>query len=202
MQKRPEYQKRPIEITEKAWNRGYITAFELTRIAAWKSAKSVAGITVNEQEEIMACTRATMAVIKPWRGKKATAISTDAEWNDWEKDANRAIGWVDRRTRTASGLLSLKGVEYPMATAILDILDPDVWPVLDKWAAMTVFGEIPYRYCAARYAAYARHLATEGVRHWSADLSIHGLDEEAQLASMKKGRLPAGWCTTELPPFR
>ena len=52
-----------------------------------------------------------------------------------------------------------------MATAILDILDPDVWPVLDKWAAMTVFGEIPSRYCAVRYAAYARHLATEGAKH-------------------------------------
>jgi hypothetical protein len=141
-----------------------------------------------------------MAVIEPWRGLKATALSTDAEWDDWRQTANRAIGWVDRRRRTAAGLLSLKGVEYPMATAILDILDLDVWPVLDKWAAMTVFGEIPSRYCAARYAAYARHLATEGARHWKADLSIHGLDEKAQFASMKSGRLPAGWRTIELPP--
>lgn len=87
-----------------------------------------------------------------------------------------------------------------MATAILDILDPDVWPLLDKWAAMTVFGAAPSRYNADRYAAYARHLSTEGARHWNA-LSIHGLDEKAQLASMKSGRLPAGWRTAELPPF-
>ena len=201
MRKRPEYQKRPVEIAEKAWNRGYIRAFELARIAAWKSAQSVAGITVNKPEEIEACTRTTMAVIEPWKGKKATALGADAEWDDWRQTANRAIGWVDRRKGTASGLLSLKGVEYPMATAILDLLDPDVWPVLDKWASMTVFGEIPSRYSAARYTAYARHLATEGARHWNADLSIHGLDEKAQSASMKSGHLPAGWRTTELPPF-
>jgi hypothetical protein len=30
-----------------------------------------------------------------------------------------------------------------MATAILDILDPDVWPVIDGWAAQTVFGKSP-----------------------------------------------------------
>ena len=30
------------------------------------------------------------------------------------------------------------GVGYPMATAILDILDPDVWPVIDQWAVQTV----------------------------------------------------------------
>lgn len=52
MRKRPDYQKRPVEITEKAWNRGYIRAFELARIAAWKSAQGVAGITVNKPEEI------------------------------------------------------------------------------------------------------------------------------------------------------
>jgi hypothetical protein len=62
-----------------------------------------------------------------------------------------------------------------MATAILDILDPDVWPVIDKWAAETVFGKTPSHYCAARYAAYARHLAAEGTRCWGSGLSIHEL---------------------------
>ena len=85
-----------------------------------------------------------------------------------------------------------------MATAILDILDPAVWPVIDKWATTTVFGAVPSRYCAALYAAYARHLATEGPKHWGAGLSIHELDMKAQSASMNHG-LPAGWQTTEPP---
>lgn len=201
MRKQPEFQKRPVELAEKAWERGYIEAFELARIAAWKSAKGVAAITVNKAEEIEAWSRAAMAAVKPWKGKQATALD-DAEWDDWQLTANQAIGWVDRKTATSAGLLALKGVEYPMATAILDILDPHVWPVLDQWAAKTVFGEAPARYCAARYTAYARHLATEGPKHWSGDLSIHGLDVKAQLASMNEDQLPAGWRTAELPPCR
>jgi hypothetical protein len=75
---------------------------------------------------------------------------------------------------------------------------PAVWPVIDKWATTTVFGAVPSRYCAARYAAYARHLATKGPKHWGAGLSIHELDMRAQSASMNLN-LPAGWQTTELP---
>jgi hypothetical protein len=194
-----EYQNRPERITYEAWNRGYLEAFELARIAAWKNAHSVAAVTVNKPEEIEDCTRAAMSSIKPWRGRKAIELVTDADWDDWQQTANRAIGWVGGRRGPSSGLLSLKGVEYPMATAILDILDPDVWPVIDKWAAKTVFGNAPSRYCAARYVAYTRHLATEGARCWDAGLSIHELDMKAQSASMNH-HLPAGWQTTGLPP--
>lgn len=196
---RKEYQDRPDWIAGKAWNRGYIEAFELARIAAWKNAQSVAAITVNGPEEIEACTRAAISVIRPWLGRKGTQLATDADWAAWQQAANAAIGWVGRKG-PSSGLLSLKGVGYPVATAILDILDPDAWPVIDKWAATTVFGTIPFRYCAARYAAYARHLATEGTRCWGAGLSIHELDEKAQSASMPGGQLPAGWRRAGLPP--
>jgi hypothetical protein len=126
----------------------------------------VAGITVNEPEEIVARTREAMSAIQPWRGRKATELVTDVDWTAWRQAANNAIGWVGGRREASSGLLSLKGVEYPMATAILDILDPDVWPVIDRWAAETVFGEAPSRYNADRYAAYAKHLATKGVACW------------------------------------
>jgi hypothetical protein len=119
-----EYQNRPERITQEAWNRGYLEAFELARIAAWKSAQSVAAITVNKPEEIEDCTRAAMSVIKPWRGRKAIGLVTGADWDEWQQTANKAIGWVGGRRGPSSGLLSLKGVEYPMATAILDILDP------------------------------------------------------------------------------
>lgn len=201
MPRRPEYQNRPCRITDNAWRRGYVEAYELTRIAAWKSARGVAAVTVNEPDEIEACTRAAMSAIQPWRGRKATELVTDADWTDWRQTANRAIGWVGGQRETSSGLLSLKGVEYPMATAILDILDPDVWPVIDRWAAQTVFGKVPSRYSAGRYAAYARHLAAEGPKCWGADLSIHELDVKAQSASVDRD-LPAGWRTSELPPFK
>jgi hypothetical protein len=190
---RPQYQDRPDQIADKAWNRGYIEAFELARIVAWKNAINVASITVNTPREIEACTRTAMSVIERWRGQKATALATDIDWADWQSTANAAIGWVGKHREPSSGLLSLTGVGYPVATAILDILDPNVWPVIDKWAAKTVFGIEIVRYTAAIYARYARHLATEGTRHWGAGLSIHELDLRAQSASMKGGSLPAGW---------
>jgi hypothetical protein len=194
-----EYQNRPERISHEAWNRGYLEALELARIAAWKNAQSVAAVTVNKPAEIEDCTRTAMSVIKPWRGRKAIELVTSADWDDWQQTANKAIGWVGGRRGSSSGLLSLKGVEYPMATTILDILDPDVWPVIDKWAAETVFGKAPSRYCAARYMVYTRHLAIEGTRCWDAGLSIHELDVKAQSASMNHD-LPTGWQTTELPP--
>lgn len=202
MPRQPEYQDRPCWITGEAWNRGYIEPFELARIGAWKNARSVAAITVSRPEEIEAWTRAAISAIRPWRDRRAVALVTDADWAGWQKAANAAIGWVGSHGEPSSGLLSLKGVGYPMASAILDILDPDVWPVMDKWAAKSVFGIIPSRYCAARYTAFARHLATEGARCWGARLSIHELDVKAQSASMKGGSLPVGWRFVELPPAR
>lgn len=200
MFERPEYQNRPSWIAEEAWSRGYIEPFELARIAAWKSARSVAAITVNRPDEIEVWTRAAISAIRPWRDRKAVAFATDADWAGWRKTANLAIGWIGSQGAPSSGLLSLRGVGYPVATAILNILDPNVWPVMDKWAAKTVFGIIPTRYSAARYVAYARHLATEGARCWGAGLSIHELDVKAQSASMKDGHLPPGWNCIELPP--
>lgn len=196
---RKEYQIRPDWVAEMAWARGYIEAFELARIAAWKSAISAAAVTVNKPEDIVACTREVIFHVRPWLDRKATELDSDTDWVAWRQAANVAIGWVDRK-RSASGLLSLKGVSYPMASAILDILDPNAWPVIDRWAARTVFGNVPSRYCAARYTAYARHLVVEGTRCWGTGLSIHQLDEKAQSASMPGGRLPFDWRHAMLPP--
>jgi hypothetical protein len=198
--RRPEFQIRPCWIADKAWDRGYIEAFELARIAAWKSARSVAAITVNEPGEIEACTRAAMSIIQTWRGKRATELAADVDWCAWKQTANAAIGWVGGQGEPSSGLLSLHGVGYPVASAILDILDPDVWPVIDRWATKSVFENPLSHYCATRYAAYARHLATEGAKRWDAGLSIHELDMKAQSASMPGGHLPAGWRPARVPP--
>lgn len=65
MPERPEYQDRPWWITREAWSRGYIDAFELARIAAWKSARNVAAITVNRPKEIELWTRAAISTIQP-----------------------------------------------------------------------------------------------------------------------------------------
>src|SRR5712692_9646955 len=54
-----------------------------------------------------------------------------------------ATGDSHQKARCLSRFGCLEGVGYPMATAILDILDPGVWPVMDRWAVITVFGTRP-----------------------------------------------------------
>jgi hypothetical protein len=111
------------------------------------------------------------------------------------KTANSVIG----TKRGETGLLALAGVGYPMATAILDILDPEVWPVMDRWATHTVFGRRLRRYGAAEYAAYTRHLATVGHACWPDKPSIHSLDEVAMDTSRRSTPLPAGWSYATSP---
>jgi hypothetical protein len=65
MPARKEFQQRPDHIAREAWDRGYLEAFEVARIAAWKSARGVAAITVGSAEEIESRTRAAMSVIRP-----------------------------------------------------------------------------------------------------------------------------------------
>ena len=199
-----DYQSYPDGIAESAWNRGYLKPLELLRLAAWKTGQGLGHLTVNSEHEIESRTKAAIDSIRPWKGRRVVGLTDQGLWDDWRETARRAIGVAD----TQEGLLGLDGVGYPVATAILDILDPNVWPVIDKWATQTVFEPQPdgprwptRRWqCAVAYEAYARHLATEGAKHWGSGSSIHQLDVEAMKASRPGGTLPHGWTPASLPP--
>ena len=196
----------PAEIAASAWKRGYLKPLELFRIVAWKTAQSLGYLTVNSENEIESRTKAAIDSIRPWKGRRVVGLTDQARWDEWRETAWNAIGVA----YTREGLLGLNGVGYPVATAILDILDPDVWPVIDKWAVQTVFKPQPDgpRWPTQRwqradaYKAYARHLATEGAKHWGSGCSIHQLDVEAMNASKPGGTLPHGWTLIPLPPLR
>ena len=93
-------------------------------------------------------------------------VTSDVEWIKWREASRSAIGAGADRT----GLLGLWGVGYPMATAILSVLLPTTFPVMDRWAVQTVFGRQPNGkpisdskwQRAAAYESYARHLSSEG----------------------------------------
>jgi hypothetical protein len=131
-----KYQKRPDDVALRAWSRGYLTPLDLFRVAAWKTGQGLGSLTVNTEEEIEARTRAAVDCVQPWRERPVSRLADDTMREDWRETARHAIGALADR----SGLLGLKSAGYPMATAILDILDPGVWPVMDRWAIITVFG--------------------------------------------------------------
>jgi hypothetical protein len=199
-----KYQKRPDDVAARAWSRGYLTPLDLFKVAAWKTGQGLGSLTVNTGEEIEARTQAAVNCIQPWRDRPVSGLAGDAMWEDWRETARRAIGASADR----SGLLGLEGVGYPMATAVLDILDPDVWPVMDRWAVITVFGTRPggqplpgtWWQHATAYEAYARHLVTHGAAAWGSGLSVHELDEEAMNLSRTGRPLPVGWNHAPLPP--
>lgn len=185
-----------------AWSRGYLTPLELLRIAAWKSAQGLAWLSLNTEEEIKSRTAAALEHLRPWRGTPMVGVTDEQAWAKWRNAAWSAIG-----VHGDTGLLALSGVGYPMATAILATLDPETWPVMDKWAVTTVFGQRPGGAAlpvgrwqrADAYAAYARHLATAGNQCWGPGLTIHELDQRAMKASMKGGHLPPGWSHAPQP---
>jgi hypothetical protein len=207
------YHEPPIDAQAAAWNRGFMTPLEVLRCAAWKSALGLGELTLNTEEAFRDITAEAMAAISSWRGTSAVGNNDDSFWTGWHATAAAAIG---SNQLPKAGLMRLNGVGYPMATALLCILDPEVWPVMDRWAVQTVFGlhADGSQYNAGlwqrsiAYTAYARHLAVTGPDFWPEAATIHALDQAAMKASMPEsraqpaGRLPSGWQRAKLPVLK
>lgn len=181
------YQYEPETIRTAAWARGWMTGLEVLRVVAWKSAAGLAEVTMNRECEFNRRTHDAMAYIASLRTDPVRAQLDDVYWTRWGAVAAWAVG-----SQGGSGLLALRGVGYPVASAILCILDPAVWPVIDKWAVETVFGHTATQAKNAWhhwfvYRDFARHLADQGSATWPRTPTIHRLDQEAMNASMPTG---------------
>ena len=137
-----KYQIRPTELREPILARGYIESHELFRIIAWKSAKGLAWLSLNDPKKIEQTTRETLRLLKEWDGPHCLLEShlVETDWIKWEALAGALVG-ADEKNGGPRGLLRLTGVGYPVATAVLSILEPDLFPVLDKWGVRAIFGK-------------------------------------------------------------
>ena len=107
---KPGFQTEPIELRNAILARGHIEPWEMLRICAWKSAKGLAWLTLNTEDEIRSYTREAITVLK------ATGSTTDVlngnlsedDWNSWETKAGDLIG-ADAKHGGPSGLLRLHG---------------------------------------------------------------------------------------------
>ena len=165
-EKRPiKFQIEPKDLALGILERGYITPWELFKIVSWKSAKGVAWLSLNTEDEIITYTKEVVAGLKSWSGPSdiLEVEMSDELWSAWEAKAGELIG-ADKDHAEAgisSGLLRLHGVGYPVATAILGLLKPKVFPVMDKWAVETIFGSGESRrrwQTKAKYRAYTQLL--------------------------------------------
>lgn len=161
MIKRKDYQ---VALSEsqvsELWAVRQIDGFQFMRIAAWKSAKALGELTLNPESEFEDRTRVLFDVIATWTD--INVIEQAIDWNHWQETAAQAIG----SKKLGTGLLGLRGVGYPMATAVLSTLLPNVFPVLDKWAIVALYGETEKSaasnkwHKSAVYQKYAFDIAT------------------------------------------
>ena len=94
-----------------------MTAWEFMRIAAWKSAYIPAAISVGDPEEIEETLRMIFTRLKKYKEMKLVDEANEINWDEWESD----VRWMLNDTK----FLSLPGVGYAFATALLSYLLPD-----------------------------------------------------------------------------
>jgi len=199
---KPGFQVEPVELRTAILARGHMEPWELLRICAWKSAKGLAWLTLNTEDEIRNYTREAITALK------APDVSADVlngnlsetDWAVWETKAGELVG-ADAKHGGPSGLLRLHGVGYPVATAILGFLAPTTFPVMDKWAVETIFGSGSSKkhwQRKAAYRAYAERLANPKCDALEAISSLRDRDKFAMEAAMSKKGLK-GYKAISLP---
>lgn len=181
--KRPAYQQEPSWLRDGIWDRGFITPWELLRICAWKSAKNVALLSLNTEDEITGRTRETVDHLVDLR--RHAALGPSPDWAVWQDQVAQAIGSKAHKT----GLLGLQGIGYPVASAVLCILNPNAFPVIDKWTVAAIYGpqERPENhYRAEAYCRFAQALVARAADFPDAK-NIHEIDQRLMNSAMPAG---------------
>jgi hypothetical protein len=177
---RPEYQNPPESLVGPIWARGYIEAWELFRIAAWKSANgNLAWLSLEEPDHIASQTGKAIAYVAKYRESSVVTLrDKPREWEAFLEATSWAVG-------DTSGLRFLRGIRLPTATAVLALLNPKAWPVIDRWGAKGVFGAGSKAQLNkfATYRCYTEHLV-DIQREKYPDKTIHQVDQEVMSLSM------------------
>lgn len=176
------YQNKPDDIREVVFQRGCFSALELFRVAAWKSARGLASLTLNSEDEIHHRSASALQAIEPWR--QIDVLIGTVDWVAWRATVVSAVGSKPDKT----GLLGLHGFGYPMASAFLAFLAPTAFPVIDRWTVKAVYGadfvaKVGQWHKSAAYTHFAQQLVNRR-RDFPAAETIHQLDQTVMNLSM------------------
>jgi hypothetical protein len=184
MRSRPRYQERPSALRDKLWDQGHIDVLSLFRILAWKSAKGLASATTNEPGRIEELTRKALESLLPYKNVQSPPTN-----DDFLAATHEALVGPDGK----SGLIRLDGLRIPTASAVLSILNPAAWPIIDRWAYSALLDVTPQRASQVigwfkEYRTYSERLTLLLPRF--PGLSIHDLDQLAMNAGMRGEPFP------------
>lgn len=161
----PKFHDEPEELVAEIFSLGHITPWNLFKIVSWKSARGLAWLSLNTEEEIRSVTEELVDGLRQLSETENVLIQSmnEEDWNEWQRLAGELVGAVGKTNVQPSGLLRLQGVGYPVATAVLGLLKPNVFPVMDRWAVETIFGDGAGRktwlwHTKAAYRRYAERL--------------------------------------------
>lgn len=176
----------PSEFAKSLWKQEEIRPLQLMRIVAWKSQRALAELTVNDENEILDRTHNAISAIRHLVDLNVVTAKA-VDWQVWRDAAANAIGVK----KSGTGLLGLRGVSYPVATAILAILLPDVFPVMDRFAISSAFGitvkegKSPRFHKADKYREYCERLVSSDMAGVKEITSIHKRDQFFMNLAMK-----------------
>lgn len=181
MNGRPNYQLEPTELREPIWESRVIVPLQLMRIAAWKSARGLAPLTMNSDHVIRTRTGQLIETIEPFRHVDVVRAQLDVDgWETWRQAVAAGVGSKSLRT----GLLGLEGFGYPMASAFLALLAPAAFPVIDRWTLRAVYGSTSGNFQrSVVYADFAQHLVRHA-GHYPDAAGIHEIDQLVMNAAM------------------
>ena len=172
--RKPRYQNEPLWLREELWARGHIEPWELLQISAWKSANAnLALLSLNTPADIVDVTSRVLTSLSS--ASQSTSRDLYADQESWERLEHLTRQALDIET----GLRSLHGVRLPVASAVLSILNPELWPIVDVWAIKGTFSPTPplgrhneFNF----YWAYVSRLAELQQQH-ALQESLHSLDQ-------------------------
>lgn len=170
-----KYHRCPDELRDPIWNAGRFTTHQFFRVAAWKSARGLALLTLNSESEIAERTENAITAIREWRNTKI--LTERIDWEAWKLAVSTAIG----SDADGTGLLGLAGVGYPRATAFISFLAPAAFPIIDKWTVKAVYGNDVYGepkrwQRAVAFREFAKELVSNAV-HFPACSTVHDIDQ-------------------------
>ncbi len=181
-QMRKRYQKYPFGVRKRSWAQGHVSAFDIIRISAWKSARLPADLSVNSPTLLETVTREAISHMADSQCALWQPLGNDNDnfWDRYEFLVRLVVG----SDKESTGLYALNGLQYPIASAILCVLDPHLFPVIDQHAVRAIYGrrardkDHKKWHCAHVYSHYARQLSTT-IYDIYPTYSIHKLDVQA-----------------------
>lgn len=195
---KPRYQEPPDDLREVLWEQGHIRPWQLLRIVAWKPVQGLAWLSLNSPDAIIDQTEHALATLRPYKDRDVVVDPPD--WDAWQSDVGIAIG-----SSKKSGLLALEGVGYPVATAVLAVLAPCAFPVIDRYVVEAVFGPDAVGkkrqwQTKAAYRAYAEFLATSCNPELVGLVDVHERDQRVMNSVINTRPLKGFGGPIALPP--